>query len=566
MDKARIIDVESEGEESDNENTVSDESILVYPKILLEELGKSAMATDPPENFEKIVEKHRVNDVSATIFPSVSKDVMEPAEEIEEDSASEAVDYLKHLDGPIEDQMMSFHEFVKMTGRTLDEMKEVCNAVENVLKTEFPDCKAFAYGSSASGLGAEGCDLDMYVELGYNAKDEAFHEISNIKGGRFRTVKVCNILRRVERFKSALAVTNARTPIIQLRERFTRIKCDINVVSSMGVKNTEFLAFCTVQDNRFRILVSILKYFCSQHGIISSGRGDHMNSYTLVLMVLFFLQKRGILYPLEVLQKGIEREEIEGWNFAFCQDLSKLPELRPNPSSKFKLLSDFFEFYVNFHYDYVICPLTGQHVKKYNMAQGIYLPKVLEGAPFFGRKGEKLELNKAIVVQDPFELTRNVGHAVSRKRHEHMVEEFKTASKLMKDLKGKKTNVKFWMLFEPNMISYKNILTSEYKVSSKEIVNEEDRFFVDSFAEEVVDGELSQDLTDDEKLKAKERRFESEKCELLNVEVETRNTESAISIEPLNIAEKSKLNPTIMEIKQFLFHQQRLRFPTPKLS
>jgi len=116
------------------------------------------------------------------------------------------------------------------------------------------------------------------------------------------------------------------------------------------------------------------------------------------------------------------------------------------------------------------------------------------------------------------------------------------------------------------MISYKNILTSEYKVSSKEIVNEEDRFFVDSFAEEVVDGELSQDLTDDETLKAKERRVESEKCELLNVEVETRNTESAISIKPLNIAEESKLNPTIMEIKQFLFHQQRLRFPTPKLS
>jgi len=566
MGTTKIIDIVSDGEESDNENKVSDESIVVYPRILLDEIGKSAMATDPPENFEKIVEKHRVSDVSAIIFPSVSKDVMEPAEEIEEESASEAIDYLKHMDGPIEDQMMSFQEFVKMTGKTLDKMKEVSDALENVLKTEFPDCKAFPYGSSASGLGAEGCDLDIYVELGYNAKDETFHEISNIKGGKFRTRRVCEILRRVERFKSALAVSNARTPIIQLRERVTRIKCDINVVSSMGVKNTQFLAFCTVQDNRFRILVSILKYFCSQQGIVSSGKGDHMNSYTLVLMVLFFLQRRGILYPLEVLQNGIEREEIEGWNFAFCRDLSKLPQLRPNPSSKFKLLSDFFEFYVNFRYDHVICPLTGQYVKKYNMAQGIYLPKVLEGAPFFGRKGEKLELNKALVVQDPFELTRNVGHAVSRKRQEHMVEQFKTASKIMKDLKRKKSDVKFWMLFEPNMTSYKNILISEYKMFPKDMVNEEDRFTVDNFTEEVVDGGVLQDLTDDEKIQEKERRLESEEHEL-NVVGEIRNTESSITIKPnLNILEQSKINPTIMEIKQFLFHQQRLRFPAPKLS
>jgi len=340
----------------------------------------------------------------------------------------------------------------------------------------------------------------------------------------------------------------------------------------MGVKNTEFLKFCSSLDDRFRILVSILKYFCSQHGIVSSGKGDHMNSYTLVLMVLFFLQKKRILYPLADLQDGIEREEIEGWNFAFCRDISTLQELRPNPCSLSKLLTEFFVFYVNFHYDNVICPLTGQTVKKYNMAQGIYLHKMLEGAPSFGRKGEKLELNKALVVQDPFELTRNVGHAVSRKRQEHMVKEFKTALKLMKDLKKEKSEVKFWMLFEPDMISYKNILTSQYKMSPKDGGYEEGTFSVDNFAEEVPSDEgVSQDLTDDEKIKEKERKAEIKiKCEelKLNIVGKPSTSESTLSIEPdhIKLSESKKANPTITEIKQFLFHQQRLRFPSPKLS
>ena len=93
-----------------------------------------------------------------------------------------------------------------------------------------------------------------------------------------------------------MPIANARTPIIRLKERRTGIKCDINVVSRMGVKNTEYVDFCRELDPRCLPLISILKYFSSTPEITGRGKGGHMNSYTLVLMVIFFLQKKNILH------------------------------------------------------------------------------------------------------------------------------------------------------------------------------------------------------------------------------------------------------------------------------
>jgi len=267
------------------------------------------------------------------------------------------------------------------------------------------------------------------------------------------------------------------------------------------------------------------------------------------------------------------------------------------------LLLQFFQFYVNFPFENVICPLVGQSIKKTSMRQGIGLPKVLEGAPSFGRKGEKLELNKALIVQDPFELSRNVGHAVSRNRLAHMLKEFKTAAMLIKDLKTGKEDVGFWMLLEVGMVSYRDILSSHHE--------DYQRFS---------DHEAAQDLTDDDKIMMKERNGykkiecveESsggntrsvEGCEesALSRETESavtrvtesaviRKTESAVSRETECVASREETavsietvsvlsremdsafkssrpesfsRPTMLEVRQYLFQQQSLRFPPPK--
>ena len=153
---------------------------------------------------------------------------------------------------------------------------------------------------------------------------------------------------------------------------------------------------------------SVVKYFCCKHGISGSGPGSHLNSYSVVLMVMFFLQKMQQIPSIETLQSNVTEDLCERWNFAFNRDFVNVSNGVTSMTIG-NLLKEFFLFYWKFPYEtQTICPLVGRPVKKYNMKYGLNLPKVLEDSPHFGKHKEKLELNKPLVIQDPFELTRNV--------------------------------------------------------------------------------------------------------------------------------------------------------------
>ena len=64
---------------------------------------------------------------------------------------------------------------VKLTPEQVLTMKDVSDDLEKVLAIEFPECEAFPFGSFVSGLGFNDCDLDIYVDLCQNAKDETFY-------------------------------------------------------------------------------------------------------------------------------------------------------------------------------------------------------------------------------------------------------------------------------------------------------------------------------------------------------------------------------------------------------
>jgi len=527
---------------------------------------------------EEVFDKHQLNDEIEPwgAWQSIIQSIQAEEDIIQEKDdafAHNVFEHFKSVKGNIDDKIIKIWELMKVTQEQLNAMKEVSIALENALKVEFPECKAFPFGSSASRLGFRDCDLDIYIELGYNKNDEAFYEKSGMWGAKFRTRITCEILKKTLRFGKAISVLNARTPIIKLRDKLTGINCDINVVSCMGVKNTEYLAFCSDQEDRFAPLVCVIKCFCREQGITSSGIGDHMNNYTLVLMIIFFLQKRGILHPLEVLQQGVEREEVEGWNFAFSRDISNLPQLRSYPSSTSNLLLQFFKFYVNFSYDNVICPMLGQKVKKQTMKQGIGIPEVLDGSPSFGREGEKLELDKALVVQDPFELTRNVGHAVSRQRLDHMLAEFSTAVRLLQDLRvGEVQKVEFWMLLEPGMVSYKGILSQEFDDSqSLVLLDIKNELRVGKYPP--VTEKLSEELSDDHALHSTRNavdQISKEHDEAMNEEtLECTTKRDSMALQEMSSSTLCEPSPSIKysmkSAKQFLFQQQSLRFPSVKL-
>ena len=261
--------------------------------------------------------------------------------------------------------------------------------IENTLRIWHPDCQVLPYGSVTSGFAFEDCDLDAFVCSHY------YDHMDN----REIVCVLADILRSQARFTCVTAITEARIPIVQLQDQLTGISVDLNPSSFMGVKNSELLRFWKNYDRRCDLLVKIVKHFAFVHQITGRGMGHHLNSYALVLMVIFFLQTKDILPSVASLQEDVPEDICESWNCAFNRERKTSTN---NTQSITELLMEFFQFYIDFDFSTMgVCPYNGQ-------------------------VEEKTEA-RALVVKDPFELTRNVTGNVDSSHLGHTISCFKFA-------------------------------------------------------------------------------------------------------------------------------------------
>ena len=124
----------------------------------------------------------------------------------------------------------------------------------------------------------------------------------------------------------------------------------------------------------------------SDFNILGSGLGDHVTSYCLVLMVIFFLQIQGILHTVTTLQSvpGLEEVLVNDFNFSFCTDSSKLPPLPTSGKcSNFvvvELLHGFFKFFADFDYNgNSICLKQGRPAARFNVGVGLKYCSIMSG-------------------------------------------------------------------------------------------------------------------------------------------------------------------------------------------
>jgi len=339
-------------------------------------------------------------------------------------------------------------DLVAIDEAQLGSMEELVERIRRVLAPSFPSAAAEVYGSVGSGLGMLGCDLDMHVELG------AAREGGEVEGREAaEKVEELFLFHFSGNFRTARAVTAASVPIVRVKDKLTGIRCDINPANRMGVFNTKYIRFCCEFDPRVRKLLMIVKIFCSRHGISDSGRGDHFNNYTLVVMAIVYLQTQGVLHPLHQLQQGLQPLRIDGHNFAFCPGASRLPSLRPNISTLVDLLEGFMDYMAYFPFStHALSPMAGREVAIASLRTGTNLPPCLAAREVRGL----VDRPCALVIQDPFELNRNLGQAVSSGRLAKMVEAFARCSRLLLVvLEGGGTQEQlFTMMFEPGFSSF----------------------------------------------------------------------------------------------------------------
>ncbi|KFB46873.1 AGAP001130-PA-like protein [Anopheles sinensis] len=176
---------------------------------------------------------------------------------------------------------------IKQTEKTfLQKMNLWGHLYECVQKIpRLPKFELFLMGSTISGFGMEGSDIDMCVV----AKDGPLY-------CDLRTEALENLL-HVKQFLDRMPSSNleqislicAMVPILRLKHKSDDFDIEISFNNYVGIRNTQLLHCYAQLDWRVRPLVIIVKLW-AKHNNLNDPKNCTLSSYSLALMVINFLQ------------------------------------------------------------------------------------------------------------------------------------------------------------------------------------------------------------------------------------------------------------------------------------
>lgn len=233
--------------------------------------------------------------------------------------------------------------------------------------------------------------------------------------------------------KHITTLPRARVPIVKFEDPQTHFSCDICFNNQLALHNTRLIADYSKIDIRFKYLGYVVKYWAKQRKINEPYLGT-LSSYAYLLMVINFLQQRKppILPSLQQLRDSADenvRVEVEGFDCYYYNKIERLKDFgSANKESPGELLAAFFRLY-SLEFDWenaVVSPRTGG-----------YLTKAEKG--WTRSFDEKTRDYFFLTIEDPFEITHNLGRLVDRHNLKVIKYEFHRAFRLIcnnEDLKN----------------------------------------------------------------------------------------------------------------------------------
>ncbi|CAL5382841.1 unnamed protein product [Camellia sinensis] len=301
--------------------------------------------------------------------------------------------------------------------------KQLLTLLEKLVSKEWPEARLHLYGSCANSFRVSKSDIDvcLAIEDPDVNKSEVLLKLADIlQSDNLQNVQVndlafqdlCNVLTAVH------ALTRARVPIVKLMDPATAISCDICINNVLAIVNTKLLWDYAQIDVRLRQLALIVKHWAKSRGVNATYQGT-LSSYAYVLMCIHFLQQRrpAILPCLQ----GMERTyavTVDNIECAYFDQVEKLSGFGSrNKESIAQLVWAFFNYWAYCH-DYandVISIRTGSILSK-------------RAKDWTRRIGNDRHL---ICIEDPFEISHDLGRVVDKNSIRVLREEFERAAQIM---------------------------------------------------------------------------------------------------------------------------------------
>ncbi|NXK06476.1 GLD2 polymerase, partial [Herpetotheres cachinnans] len=231
--------------------------------------------------------------------------------------------------------------------------KELCRTeLQREIQRIFPQSKLFLVGSSLNGFGTRSSDGDLCLVVKEEPIPTFFFNFNTIFQVNQKT-EARQILSLVQKlFSTKLSgyierpqLIRAKVPIVKFRDKVRQF--DLNVNNVVGIRNTFLLRTYAYIENRVRPLVLAVKKWASCNDINDASRGT-LSSYSLVLMVLHYLQSKYIFYILKVsLFKFIFESFDPAMQLHLVHQAPRTipPYISKNVSSLGDLLIGFFKYY-----------------------------------------------------------------------------------------------------------------------------------------------------------------------------------------------------------------------------
>uniref|UniRef100_A0A8C5RTF8 polynucleotide adenylyltransferase n=1 Tax=Laticauda laticaudata TaxID=8630 RepID=A0A8C5RTF8_LATLA len=160
--------------------------------------------------------------------------------------------------------------------------KELCRTqLQREIQQIFPNSRLFLVGSSLNGFGTRSSDGDLCLVV----KEEP---VSTGKKHLYKMLQEVFIFFTASYIERPQLI-RAKVPIVKFRDKVSCMDFDLNVNNVAGIRNTFLLRTYAYIENRVRPLALVVKKWANFHGINDASRGT-LNSYSLVLMVLHYLQ------------------------------------------------------------------------------------------------------------------------------------------------------------------------------------------------------------------------------------------------------------------------------------
>lgn len=276
-----------------------------------------------------------------------------------------------------------------------------------------------------TGLCFDDSDVDAFIELAGNDRNSP----SNILLKKSR-----GALSKSGLFGNIIPIPKASTPIMKCVHTPTKLSCDFNFTSTLGVKNTHLVRYYLGLDPKLMPIMLVIKLWAKMKEL--SGVNKFSN-YSLTMMFVFYLQQAPYSFPsVHQLQSTNCPEEVyEGWNSAFKPlkhfQNAEIAKVQPG-----ELLTGFFRFCTSFDYTLkLMSPYLGTALDKVDFFHIESLPSAYAR---YRMHKSRLNVETHICVQDPFDHARNITSRVGMKVFEEFLAECKKSVEILESSESNK--------------------------------------------------------------------------------------------------------------------------------